>query len=276
MTTSRVLQSNPSAPNARFARAIADLWEGLRRHDLWMMLGWQDIRQRYSRSVLGPAWMSLYLGLMVVGIGYFYAEIFGERLNAYLPFLTFGFVVWTFISGLLIDSTMTFIASENVIRQISVPLSVFVYRVVWRHLIILGHNVWICVAVAVIFGVWPGAAGLMALPGLVLICLNGIWACLLLGAASARFRDIPQFVGHVMPVIFLLTPVLWSAEQGRHLAHILVFNPFYHFVEIVRMPLLGGAAPTVSWLVAIAITVVGWLVTLAFFSRYRWRIAYWL
>ena len=42
------------------------------------------------------------------------------------------------------------------------------------------------------------------------------------------------------------------------------------------MPLLGGSAPMLSWLVAIAITIVGWVVTLVFFSRYRWRIAYWL
>ncbi len=130
--------------------------------------------------------------------------------------------------------------------------------------------------VAVVFGIWPGAVGLLALPALALLCVNGVWVGLLLGAASARFRDIPQFVGNLIPVIFLLTPVLWRADQVPKRAVFVVFNPFYHFVEIVRMPLLGAPAPLLSWLVVIGITIVGWAATLAFFTRYRGRIAYWL
>ncbi|MGH3635130.1 MAG: ABC transporter permease, partial [Mycobacterium sp.] len=38
------------------ARAWRDLVDGFRRRELWLHLGWQDIKQRYRRSVLGPFW----------------------------------------------------------------------------------------------------------------------------------------------------------------------------------------------------------------------------
>jgi ABC-2 type transport system permease protein len=263
-------------PAARFHSAIADLSRGLRHRELWGMMGWQDIRQRYRRSVLGPFWLTLNMGLMVLGLGVLYAGLFGQKIDTYLPFVTLGFIIWAMISGLLNDGTMAFIGSDSVIRQIAVPLSVFAYRVLWRNVIILGHNIWIYIAVAVVFGIWPGAIGLWAVPALLLLIINGIWVTLLLGAASARFRDIPQFVGNMIPVIFLLTPILWRADQVPSRAFFVVFNPFYHFVEIVRMPLLGHAAPLLSWGIVIGVTIIGWAVTLAFFTRYRGRIAYWL
>jgi ABC-2 type transport system permease protein len=270
--------SEPYRPNpaTRFRSAIADLASGLRHYELWGMMGWQDIRQRYSRSVLGPVWLTLNMGLMVLGLGILYAGLFGQTLDSYFPFLTLGFIVWALIAGLLSDAPLAFIASDGVIRQLAVPLSVFVYRVLWRHIIILAHNIWIYVVVAIVFDIWPGAGGLLAIPALLLLCVNGIWVGLLLGAASARFRDIPQFVANLIPVIFLLTPVLWRADQVPKRAFFVLFNPFFHFVEIVRMPLLGESAPILSWQVVIGITIVGWLATLAFFTRYRGRVAYWL
>lgn len=42
----------PSVPGA-LRRALDDLVDGWRLKQLWGHLGWQDIRQRYRRSVLG-------------------------------------------------------------------------------------------------------------------------------------------------------------------------------------------------------------------------------
>lgn len=50
----------------------------------------------------------------------------------------------------------------------------------------------------------------------------------------------------------------------------------YHFLEVLREPMLGNAPPLRSWLVVLAVTVCGWLFTFEVFRRYRWRIAYWV
>ena len=53
------------------------------------------------------------------------------------------------------------------------------------------------------------AALLLALLGLVLIVLNGVWVGLLLGTICARFRDLPQIIASLMQIVFFVTPIMW-------------------------------------------------------------------
>jgi ABC-type polysaccharide/polyol phosphate export permease len=58
--------------------------------------------------------------------------------------------------------------------------------------------------------------------------------------------------------------------------YLLNFNPAYHFLEIVRAPLLGATPSTASWMVCGALAVLGWTLALIAYGNYRRRIAYWL
>lgn len=256
-------------------KVIDDVWQGLQRWELWAVLGWHEIRQRYRRSVIGPFWITLSMGVTVGGMGLLYAGLFKQSIHDYLPFLALGFIVWHLIASLVGDSCQAFINSNSVIKQIKIPLSSHIYRMIWRNLIIFAHNFWIYVIVAIIFGIWPGATVFYLFPGLVLICLNAIWVGLFLGLISARFRDVPQIVNSFMQVLFFLTPVFWKAEQLTNRKFI-DLNPFYHFIELVRQPLLGIAPSLTSWLFALAVTLGGSVITLGLYTRYRTRIAYWV
>src|ERR1041385_7017961 len=57
-----------TAQSKTFARARADLIEGFRRRELWLHLGWQDIKQRYRRSVLGPFWITIATGATAIAM----------------------------------------------------------------------------------------------------------------------------------------------------------------------------------------------------------------
>ena len=45
--------------------ALVDVVQGARACYLWGMLGWQDIRRRSRRSVLGPFWLTISMGVLV-------------------------------------------------------------------------------------------------------------------------------------------------------------------------------------------------------------------
>ena len=262
--------------SSTYSPALLDVVQGARAVHLWGALGWQDIRQRYRRSKLGPFWLTISMGVLVGALGTLYAGLFDIEVAVYLPFVTIGFVVWGLISGLITDGCTAFINAESIIKQVSLPLSVHVYRVVWRTLIIFAHNAVIFVVVAILFSIRPGWAGLLALPAVALFCLNGVWVGLLLGLLSARYRDVPQLVASFVQVTFFLTPIIWQPELLTGRAFMLHFNPFFHFLELVRAPALGQIPEPASWLAALGVTLVGWLATLVLFCRYRWRIAYWL
>ena len=272
--------STPLAPASQTELALADIVQGGRARYLWGMLGWQDIRRRYRRSVLGPFWLTISMGMLVAMLGALYGALLKVEFAVYVPFLALGVIVWTLISGLITEGCTAFISAESIIKQTNLPLSVHVYRMVWRNLLIFFHNFVIFVVVAALFAIWPGWTGLLALPGILLLCLNGIWVGLFLGVVSARYRDVPPIVASLVRILFFVTPIIWMPElmPGRALmlALVLDFNPFFHFVELVRAPLLGQAPELVSWLAVAGVTLGGWLLTFELLRRYRRRIAYWV
>ena len=268
--------SRPRSGGSPLSAALRDLVEGARQRHLWGRFGWQDIRRRYRRTVLGPFWLTLSMGLTVALLGTLYGRLFQVGATDYVPYLTLGFVVWGLVNGLITDGCGAFVKATSIIQQVRLPLSVHVYRVVWSNLIVFFHNASIFVVVAVAFSVWSGWAGLLAVAGVAVICLNGVWAGLLLGMFSARYRDVPPIVASVVRIVFFVTPIIWTPGLLPGRAVLLDFNPFYHVLEVVRAPLLGHVPSGVSWLAVAGVTALGWLVTLLLFARYRARVAYWL
>lgn len=265
-----------SGDRSAVAQARDDLMEGLQRWRLWSQLGWHDIRKRYRRSVLGPFWLTLSMAVMVASLGLIYGTLFRLELDGYLPFLAVGLATWTFIASFLNEGCGSFIELEPLIKNVRIPMSVHVLRVLWRNLIIYGHNIVIYIVVAPLFGVWPGAAGLLAFVGLALLLVNAGWIMLLLGMICTRFRDVPPIIASVIQLLFFVTPVMWKPELLGHRRYLMALNPFHHLLEVIRGPLLGQVPGWESWVAGVLFALAGWTLTFVCFARFRKRIAYWL
>lgn len=257
-------------------RALSDIRRGWTRRELWSSLGMHDVRQRYRRSALGPFWITISLAVMVFALGLLYGQIFGQDLHEYLPFIAVGFVIWNLISTLILKGCETFVSAEGMIRQLNAPLSIYAYRQVWSAIISFAHNIWIFFAVSLWYGLDYSLGMLWAVPALLVILFNGFWVSILLGLLSARFRDVPLIVASIVQVVFFITPVIWRPEMLPGRALLLVLNPLYHMVEIIRAPLLGSTPSVENWSAVILISIFGSALTLVFYSAYRWRIAYWI
>jgi ABC-type polysaccharide/polyol phosphate export permease len=258
--------------------ALADLAGAFKRRNLAATLGWQDVRQRYRRSALGPFWLTISMGIMIGTIGIVFGQIFRSPIRQFLPFLSVGLILWGFISNVVTDGCTGFTSADAIIRQLPIPLSVHIFRLMWRNLIILAHNIVIFPLVLIAVGKPIGWNAFLAIPGLVLLIINLTWIALVLAVVCARYRDIPQIITSLLLVVFYLTPIMWlpSLMPGRAGTYLLNVNPVFHLIEIVRAPLLGDFPSGLNWIVSIAIGVVGWLLTLVVYGRYRRRVAYWL
>jgi lipopolysaccharide transport system permease protein len=263
-------------PPSRTSAALADLDGGLRRWPLWTRMAWEDMRQKYRRSVLGPFWLSLSMLVMIGCLGVLYSQIFNKPVSEYLPYLSYGLLFWNLMQEIVREGCLSFIMYEGIIRQIRLPLSAHVYRLTCRHIIVFGHNFIVCAPVALLVGPWPGWAALLVLPGFVLWILNALWVALLFGSFSARFRDVPPLIASVLQIVFFMSPIMWEPSSLGARAQLVEIDPVYHFIEIVRAPLLGHVPGAHSWLFVGAVTLLGWGVTFPFFARFRSRISYWL
>lgn len=259
----------------RIRQGIADIIAGIRLRETWTFLGWQEVRKQYRRSVIGPFWITLNMGIMVGALGLLYSEIFHQDVTKFLPYLTTSFVIWNLLVGLVNESCTVFIGAGYSLKQTKMPLSVYAYQLVWRQFILFLHNFTVYVVVAFIFGLSPGWGVLMALPGVALILIAGFFIALILGPLSARFRDIPPITASITQIFFFITPVIWTTESLPGRPAVLTLNPFFHFLDIARQPLLGGTAHLSSWLIALVATAVLAVGGTIFFSRFRSRIPYW-
>jgi len=268
--------TSPTGANGQLKRAFADLVGGVLSYHVWATLGWQDIKQRYRRSVLGPFWLTISTGVMIAGIGLLYAKIFHQDAREYIPFLAIGVVVWNFLAAVVTDGCQTFISSDQIIKQVKLPLTTHVSRVIWRNLIMFAHNAAILVIVEMIYRKGSALSVLLVLPGLLLILANGLWVCLLLGVLCARFRDIPQIIANLVQVTFFVTPIMWQASVLGNHRYLAEWNPFYHAIELVRAPLLSAPYPVGSLFFMCLTFAVSFSISFALFARFRARVPYWV
>jgi ABC-2 type transport system permease protein len=223
------------------------------------------------------------MAVTAVALGLLYSQLFGQPLMFFLPYVTVGFIVWGFIQGCINEGTEVFITNEGLIKHLPSPLSVHVFRLVWRQLLFFGHNVLVWLALILIYPRPLGWSSLLAFPALALIVLNGVWVAILIGIIATRYRDVPPVTASIVTLMFFMTPIVWDYEQLRgtpgavgERARLVELNPFLHYIEILRRPMIGESLELRHWVVALAITVVGWAVALVVLRNYRARVSYWV
>ncbi|HEX9460985.1 MAG TPA: ABC transporter permease [Alphaproteobacteria bacterium] len=261
------------------ATAWEDLAGGLRKTQLWGRIGWLDVKRRYRRTMLGAFWSSITLAVYTGSVGIVGAGLFHQNIHNYLPYLISGMIVWTLLSLIINEACTLFVAGHALFRNVRFEYSILAYALVWRNFIVFLHNMAVYALVVAVLRpeLLLDPTLLLAIPGLILVLVNGVWIALLIGLLCLRFRDIQQLVQTVIQILTLVTPIFWSADGLTGLRQ-LVFvqlNPVYRMIEIVRAPLLGQIPTSSDYLAALGITIAGWSLSYWMFQNFRKRIAYW-
>jgi len=256
--------------------ALSDLWSSCCAWRLWTLLGWIDIRQRYARSKLGPFWLTISMGVLVVTLGVVYGNLFGQKVGEYLPTVAIGMVLWALFSGIVNDGCHAYIGSAGYIKQSATPKLLFMLQVSWRNVLIFLHNFIIIVVVMVVFGVRQWLDVWLFLPALVLFLLNAMWVGLIAGIVSARYRDLPQIISALLTVAFYITPIIFRPGMLAQHGWIVAYNPLAYLIELTREPLTGIAPAAHVWGVALAMALLGWLLALNVCNRCIRHIPFWV
>jgi len=258
--------------------ALRESAVSLRDFDRWASLAWIDTTLRYRRTMLGPWWVTLSTGVMIGSVGVVWGAIFNMDLAAYMPFFAIGIIIWTLISGSLTEGCNVFTEAGSLIKSVPTPLMTHVYRMLARQIIILAHNALLIALLWLIFQ-WPlGWSVLLAVPGLIIVTIALVGGVFAFGILCTRFRDVPQIIAAILQLLFLLTPIMWTADsvRGKAVSVLLDVNPFFYLLEIVREPLLGHSPEPYIWIGASGISLTSLLIGHALYGRFRHRVAYWL
>jgi homopolymeric O-antigen transport system permease protein len=259
------------------SNAREDLVGGLLKSELWGRLGWLDVKRRYRRTKIGPFWSTLTLAVYVIAVGIVGAGLWNQDIKTYLPYLTSGMLVWTLLSTIIIESCTLFVQGYALFRNVRFEYSILAYAMVWRNFILFLHNTAVYALVMLVNPALLSWTILLAIPGIVIVLVNGVWIALLVGLVCLRFRDVQPLVQTTIQISMLVTPIFWSPDALKGLTQFFFvqLNPIYRLIDIVRTPLLGGIPTVASYAGAVSITLFGWLITYLMFRTFRRRISYW-
>lgn len=262
-------------PHDQMRLAFLDLTDSIKKWRLLSYLGWNDIRMRYRGSVLGPLWITASMLIFIGAFSIVYSRLFHQTLTEYVPFLTVGYLVWLFISSVLIESCNIYVDAASFITEFKLPYTMYVFRLIWRHFLIFLHNSIVYLLVVIYFKVSINWTIIFAVPGLMLVMLNLASISLLLSIMGAKYRDIPQVVVSIIQIAFFITPISWSPGLLKN-SLIITLNPFNYFIDLVRSPLLGQMPSLASWVVSLTLTMVVSFFSFVLFARFRRNIPFWL
>lgn len=241
-----------------------------------MYLAWSDTRARYSKSVLGPFWLTFGNLISILGLSIVWSALLKQDMHTFVPTITIGMIVWQLVSGAINDSATTFIRQAPIIRNVYMPTWFFVVRSLTRQVINLLHNLVIVAGVVWYFHLPLTAVSLLAIPGLLLVILNLSWITYVLGLFGARFRDLEYTIASLMPLFFFITPVIFRADKLPISMKIIWLNPLSYFIEVVRAPVFGEIPAAKAYAVMLGLLAFGAIASVLLNRRYSHRLAFWL
>lgn len=264
------------AAHSRYAYAWNDLRRAVARPRLILTLVRTTFFNRYKNTALGAFWVTATTMLMITGLSILYGQILGADLKTFFPYVAIGVIVWGLISTLINDGAAAFILGANVFNQTPIAKSVFAFRAVGLAYLTFVFRAALIVAVLVITGNIPTASGvLLSLCGLALIAWTGFWFALVAGVIGLRFRDVGELIAAIISISFLLTPVFWQPSRLGKYAWVVDFNPFHHYINIVRGPLLGLDSVGLSFAVTIGLSLLMAVAGAFVFGQFARRLSYW-
>ncbi len=258
-----------------FKLASSDVVQGIKMWRIWLLLGWQDIRLRYRRSHIGPFWITISTAIMIYSMGFLYGRLFKVDLSHYYIFLASGLITWTLISTIIIESSDAFMEAQEYIKQIKLPYTLYIMRILTRNFIVFLHNLLPIIPIIIYMHVFPNIISILF--GVLVILLCGVIYGLLLAIMGTRYRDIKQIINSLVQIIFLLTPIMWNPdmlpEKYRLLANL---NPFTQLISPIRAGMIGKFPTKFSFFFAIGLLLFGTLLSFILLARSRRKIAFWI
>ena len=255
---------------------LQDFTNSISAHRLWIYMANNDIRLRYRGSTLGPIWITLTMIIFIGALSIVYSRLFNQNIHEYIPFLTCGILIWTYISSIIHESSEAFLGSKEFIEGMKVPYLLFIFRMVSRNILIFLHNFIVYVLVAILFHVPVNLYTLLASPGFLLVTANLTAVSVIISLLGTRFRDLPPIITAMTTVVFFISPVTWQSRLVGTRSLIVQLNPVAYLLDLIRAPLMGELPRLNSIYVGLGLMIILWLAALAVFSRNSNKIPFWL
>ena len=242
------------------------LW---RNRALIAVLVRRELDARYRASVLGFFWSLLNPLLLLAVYAVVFTYIFSPRFpggDPYPLFLFSGLLPWLFLSGAVLDGSVTLVDNGPLLAKVMCPPEIFPAVTVVAHLM---HHL-LALPILLLAMAVSAFAGLHTFPWTFPLVVAAMvpWilatggAVLAVSVLSVHYRDMRDLVGHLLNLLFFASPIIYSLdglEVPPALHRILSLNPLASLVVVYRDAVFAGTlSPPLTWLAAYAVGGIAW------------------
>lgn len=277
MSNENILDHTYSSIEIKQRHLWTDVILGLRYLRVMFLLANISVRKRYRRTTLGPLWIvvtNLFFGLLV---GLLYSGIFNKPFLDFFLYLYVGYTIWVYLSDIFVSSFSLYQREYAMMSQRPFPISSYALKFMFEKTLIFAHNFPVIVIVFCLHG-FSFIGVLEFILALFMLTILGYFYAISAGILGARFADLQQIASNIVRIIFFLTPIIWSVDSvsSNLRAAFVIYNPFYHMIEVVRAPLLGAQINQLSLLVVSLGCLFFFVTASVLFKRYKHTLIYWL
>jgi homopolymeric O-antigen transport system permease protein len=263
---------------------IKNLVSGAKKYPIWTRLALDDIASINRRSIFGFFWEPVSYIFMVAVLSPLYALLMNMDFEWYVVYFSGGWLVWRFMSGLIGASCSTYIGVARYITQTKQPFSIYSYKLVLSHIYRLLLNLPVFIGIMLVYSDITQINIVGVLFAIFLFSVMGFSLSIVIGYITLKVRDIQAVVENIMRIAFFVTPVIWVDKMAVDLsagnlniaakAAYLDFNPLYHYLIVMREPLLGEPISIASLNIVIVSTVISLITSIVVLKKFQHNIPY--
>ena len=238
------------------------------RRVLWDM-SISQFKAKYAGSKLGIWWAVVTPLILAASINFVFTSAFKINIPNYALFVLAGIIPWLFFNNALSETTNSFIAKSNILKQGIFPREFIPISSVIANLL----NFLVGLAFLVPLFIISNPRVALVLPWLIvvialhLIFITGLG--LLFSCANVFFRDLSHLLSAIFMIWFWITPVFYSLDMlGPYFRWICLVNPVTYFVISYQRVLSEAKLPAgITLLTALLISLFFLIAGYAFFIK---------
>ena len=238
----------------------------------------RDFKQKYKRTVLGMFWSILNPLFTLLVMRLVFTNFFGRDAQYYTTYIFAGNLMFSYFKEQTSGGMYSLMANAHIFTKINVPKYMFLLSKSVSAIINFGLTLIVFFVFAAIDGVpfhWTMAAIIYPI---VFLTLFNIGVGMILSALFVFFRDISYIYDIFTLLLMYVSAIFYYVDKfPAKVQRIFLLNPVYCAIKYVRVVVIDGSFPSVSYHILLVIYAAAALGLGAFiYKKYNHRFLYYV
>ena len=220
----------------------------------------RDFKERYVGTGLGQFWYLLSPLIMIFIYTVIFSDFMKMKMNiidnsyAYSIYLIPGLLAWTAFSTIVMRLNTSFFEKAELIKKINVPMYTFQIAILLTETFTFVISILLGLGFLFLVNQPITWSFLWLIPVIFIQSIFALGMGVVFSLFTPFFKDLKEIIPIIIQLWFWVTPIIYmkSMIENKY-PLLLIYNPFYYFVEIYQNIFLYAKAPSMHTLLIITI-----------------------